>query len=89
MVKLGEFYSAKQMKDESVAQWGIRLENMLRAAMNKGLIRGDTYDRLFRNRFWRNLYSEKLKFATRWCYDTAYDFEELRMKVRIEENEMV
>jgi len=43
---------------------------------------------MLRNRFWRHPRSHQLKNATRVFFETEQDFEALRKKVRIEENEL-
>ncbi|XP_053380313.1 trichohyalin-like [Mercenaria mercenaria] len=85
---LSEFYMSKQGKDENVSEWGLRLENILQRAIEKGHIKEEQREDMLKARFWRHLYSEDLKNATRLSFETPKSFEELRRKVRIEENEM-
>ncbi|XP_045206361.2 trichohyalin-like [Mercenaria mercenaria] len=85
---LTEFYMARQKRDEGIAEWGIRLESIIQTAIEKGHIQESQKDEMLKTRFWRQLYNEDLKNATRMYFETARTFEELRRKVRIEENEM-
>ena len=43
---------------------------------------------MLKTRFWRHLFSEELKNATRMYFETAKIFDELRGKVRTKEYEM-
>ncbi|XP_045198529.2 trichohyalin-like [Mercenaria mercenaria] len=85
---LGEFYQSKQRKDETLAEWRIRLESMLQIALEKNQIHKSQKDEILRCRFWRYLYNDDLKNATRLGYETAKDFEDLQRKIRKEESEM-
>ncbi|XP_053406322.1 trichohyalin-like [Mercenaria mercenaria] len=83
---LSEFYMSKQRKEENVSEWGLRLESILQRAIEKGHIKEEQREDMLKARFWRHLYSEDLKNATRLSSKSS---EELRRKVRIEENEML
>ena len=85
---LQEFYTASQRKDESVAEWGIRLEDIFQRAVAKGYATAIQKDKMLRERFWRSLYSSELKNATRLHFLSEDSFETLRRKVRAEETEM-
>lgn len=79
---LAEFYQAKQRKEESLSERGIRLESMIQIALYKQQILKSQKDEMLRSRFWRFLYSDDLRNATRLSYETAKDFEDLQRKVR-------
>lgn len=85
---LQEFYTVSQRADESVTAWGLRLEEILKKAIEKGQVRQEDRDELLRNKFWRSLKNEKLKSATRLDFKTATSFDVLRKKVRAEEYDM-
>ena len=85
---LQEFYSVSQKIDESVAAWGLRLEEILQRAIEKGQVRQEDRDEMLRNKFWRSLRSEKLRLATRTDFQSIKNFDLLRKKVRAEEYEM-
>lgn len=83
-----EFYSSKQRKGESISAWGLRLENLVQVAIEKGHIQENQRDDMLKSRFWRYLEDEDLKNATRLTFETCSSFEELRLKTRREEQEM-
>ena len=85
---LQDFYSVSQKIDESVAAWGLRLEEILQKAIEKGKVRREDRDEMQRNKFWRSLRNEKLKMTTRIDFQTIKSFDLLRKKVRAEEYEM-
>ena len=79
---VSEFYLAKQEKGESVTDWGIRIESILRTAIRKGQVNADQADEMLRKRFWKHLYDVDLKNSTRLYFESTKSFEELRRKVR-------
>ena len=85
---LQEFYTTKQGQDETVAAWGLRLEEILQKAIEKGHVDRMSRNRMLHTKFWKSLRSEKLKNATRVKFETIKIFEELRKAVRAEEYEM-
>lgn len=85
---LQEFYTTSQRQEETVAAWGLRLEEILQKAVDKGHVPEEKRNEMLRTKFWKSLHSEKLKLSTRICYETIPQFEELRKKIRAEEYEM-
>lgn len=85
---LREFYTASQNQEESVASWGLRLEDLLQKATDKGHIKQEDKNDMLREKFWRALRSDRLKNATRVHYESITNFELLRRAVRAEEHEM-
>ena len=83
-----EFYNAKQEKDEDISTWAIRLETLIQKAINRNEIQEDRKDAMFRTRFWRHIRNSDLRNATRVYYETVSTFEELKFKVRREEQGM-
>ena len=75
-----EFYTAEQGQDESVADWGIRLEDILQKAIDKGHVIETGKNDTLRRKFWRALYSQELKNATKIHFEMIKDFELLRQK---------
>ena len=55
-----EFYTAEQRPEESVADWGIRLEYILQKAIDKGHVVEKGKNDVLRRKFWRSLYSLKM-----------------------------
>ena len=84
---LQEFYTAEQRQDESTVDWGLRLENVLQRAIEKNHVTGDKNEML-KSKFWRSLYNQDLKNATKMYKESIHDFEVFRKKVREEEYEM-
>ena len=85
---LQEFYTATQKPNESVALWGIRIEEILQKAIEKGHVNPQQKNGMLKNKFWRALYDKDLKNATRVHFEAIESFELLRRKVRAEEYEM-
>ena len=83
-----EFYTATQQQDESVSLWGLRLEEIIHRALEKGHIRPEEKNDLLKDIFWRGLRSEKMKNATRVHFESISNFELLRRAVREEENQI-
>ena len=82
---LQEFFTAEQKENESVALWGIRLEEIYQRAVNKGFASTEQRDKQLIERFWRSLRSIDLQNATSVYYHSATSFESLKQKVRSEE----
>ena len=85
---LKEFYTAAQMESETVTAWGLRLEEILQKAIEKGNARKEERNNMLKEQFWTALRSERLKNATRVKYEFTEDFELLRRAVRAEECDM-
>ncbi len=83
---IAEFYAAQQGKDEDVATWGCRLEDMLDKAKHQGQVAEKDMDQMLRNKFWMGLRSE-LKVSTRHKFDAIKEFDELRIQIRRIEHE--
>ena len=79
---------AVQREDESVTMWGLRIEEILQRAMEKGEVPPERKNHLLKDKFWRSLHSLDLKIATKVHFDKVADFEVLRSKVREEEREL-
>ena len=85
---LQEFFTAAQKSDETVTMWGLRIEEILQRAIEKGEVASDRKNHLLKDKFWRSLHSFDLKIATKVYFDKISDFEVLRSKVREEEREL-
>lgn len=85
---LQEFYTATQRPDESIALWGIRIEEIVQKAIEKGHVTPLQKNNMLKTKFWRSLYNTELKNATRVHFESIDSFEMLRRKVRAEEYEM-
>ena len=85
---LQEFYTATQKQDKSVAAWGLRLEEILQKAIDKGHVKEEDKNSMLKNKFWKALRNDRLKNATRIAFSSALSFDELRKLVRAEEYEL-
>ncbi|XP_070198734.1 paraneoplastic antigen Ma3-like [Littorina saxatilis] len=77
---LAEFYGAHQEKNETVADWGCRLEQLLDVAKRQAYVPGNP-DEALRNKFWTGLRQE-LKDVSAYQYDTSTSFDQLRITLR-------
>ena len=82
------FHIAAQMENETVTAWGLRLEEILQKAIEKGYARKEEPNNKLKEQFWTSLRSERLKNATRVKNDFTEDFQLLRRAVRAEEYDM-
>jgi len=73
-----ENYKAKQEKEEDIFAWGIRLEELVQKAIDRGEIQTHRREQMLRTRFWKYLRNKELKNATRIFYESNIPFEELR-----------
>lgn len=85
---LQEFYTASQKADESITTWGLRIEEILQRAIDKGHVTTEQKNEMLRTKFWRSLRNTELKNATRVYFEQIKEFELLRRKVRAEEYEI-
>ncbi|XP_045206352.2 trichohyalin-like [Mercenaria mercenaria] len=83
-----QFYTAEQQPNESIVEWGLRLEEMLQLIEAKRSLTIDERNEMLRDKFWRSLLSKELKNATRHAFESGEKFEVLRRKARAEEHEM-
>lgn len=64
------------------------MEQILQRAKEKGHVNEERKDQMLRDKFWRSLYDQNLKNATKIYHQSLTSFEKLQQKVRAEENEM-
>ncbi|KAH3825937.1 hypothetical protein DPMN_127824 [Dreissena polymorpha] len=83
-----EYYKAKQEKEEDISAWGIRLEELVQKAIDRGEIQTHRREQMLRTRFWKYLRNKELKNATRIFYESNIPFEDLRKKMRREEQDI-
>ncbi len=85
---LQELYTTSQKQNETVAAWGLRLEEIVQRAIDKGHVREESKHYMLKSKFWKSLWSDKLKASTIIHYKTMQSFEQLQRAVRAEEYEM-
>ena len=76
------FYAAKQEADETVANYGMRLESLLQTCIDRGEVSHGARNEMLRSKLWSGLSDTNLRNASRYKYDTIHDFETLRMELR-------
>lgn len=82
-----QFYCAKQEVNESVAEYSLRLEQILTNA-NLNLDKYAKNDML-RNRLWSGLRNDELRNVTRYKFETIQDFNVLRRELRQIEQDII
>ena len=82
---LQEFYTVHQEEEESVTDSGLRLEQILQRAIEKGHVTEERKDQMLRDKFWRSFYNQDLKNATKIYHQSVLSFDKLQRKVRAEE----
>lgn len=83
---LSKFFGAVQLKDESIAVWACRLEEIAARANEKEP--GIASASMKRSKFWTGLTCDVIKTATRHKFDAGFSFEELLIACRVAEAEM-
>ena len=87
-VLLQQFYLETQQPEESVADYSIRIENLLRRATNKKQIEETTRHEMLCSELWNGLRDPLLKNSSRYKYETETDFNKLRKEVRSIEQDL-
>ena len=84
-----EFYNDSQRENESIVQYGSRLESILTKAVKLAHIDNAAKDAMLRSKFWTGLKSKSLRNATRYLFDSIKDFQSLFKEIRkVEQEEM-
>ena len=86
---LQSFYAEQQKKNESVAAWAGRLDDIVSQLRQRGKVNHHSSDEMLRNKLWVGLRSEQLKGATRHKFDSSATYLELLGYARSVEQEMV
>lgn len=72
----------KQQSNQTVADYGMKLESILQSAFEKGHISPSFRDVMLRSKFWSGLKDPLLRNACRHKYDTVNYFDTLRREIR-------
>jgi hypothetical protein len=88
MTLLQQFYNAHQEVQESVAEYGCRLEDILGKAVRRGAVSKQQVGEMLRNKLWTGLRDERMRNATRYKYETVKDVDMLMAELRAVEHEM-
>ena len=82
---LQQFFTARQLTNESVSAWGCRLEDLLSQVNDPdGAVAARS---MLRSQYWSGLYSDQIRNALRHHFDEGIDFEALLSQARIAEQE--
>ena len=84
-VTLEQFFTAKQLPNESIAAWGCRLEDLLSRVRDP--ISASAARSMLRSRYWSGIQSERIRGALRHHFDSGADFEFLLKHARMAEQE--
>ena len=85
-ILLAQFYSARQQEDETVSNWSCRLEDLLNKAIQKGEVNNKDANQMLCTMFYNGL-RPALKDIAGHKYDKLCDFDELRVALRIIEQD--
>lgn len=88
MTLLQKFYNAHQETQESVAEYGCRLEDILDKAVRRGAVSRQQVGEMLRSKLWSGLKDERMRNATRYKYETIMNFDMLMAELRAVEQEM-
>ena len=88
-VLLQQFYLETQKPDESVADYSIRIENLLRRATDKKQIEESSRHEMLCSKLWNGLRDPLLKNSSRYKYETETDFNKLRKEIRCIEQDLL
>lgn len=82
---LQEFYVTEQKPEESVTDWALRLEELIKRAVDKGHTKEADKDEMLRTKL---SYNQDSKNATKMYYASEKTFDSLLLKVRADEYEL-
>ena len=88
-VLLQQFYLETQKPDESVADYSIRIENLLRRATDRKQIEESSRHEMLCSKLWNGLRDPLLKNSSRYKYETETDFNKLRKEIRCIEQDLL
>ena len=84
-VTLEQFFTARQLPNESMSAWGCRLEDLLSRVRDPSS--ATAARSMLRSRYWSGIYSDRFRNALRHHFDDGADFESLLKYARIAEQE--
>jgi len=84
---LETFYSARQLKTETVASWACRLEGIMAQIRKKERLSREDEDSRLKSKFFAGLNKPSVKTAVRHKYDQGASYKELLVAARVAELE--
>ena len=88
-VLMQQFYMESQREDETVADYSIRIENLLRRATQGTEIDDNLQNERLCSKLWNGLRDPLLKNSSRYKYDVQKDFNILRRETRSIEQDLM
>ena len=85
---LENFFKETQQPNQSVAEYGMKLESIIQSAVEKGDIIIVAKNQMLKSKFWSGLRDPLLKNSSRYKFDTTKDFDQLRKEIRAIELEL-
>ena len=85
---LQELYNDRQRENESLVQFGSKLEALLTQAVKYFHIEYAAKDGVLRSKFWTGIRSSYLRNATRYLFDSMKDIQSLFKEIRKIEQEI-
>ena len=82
---LHEFNTLFQKQGESKTKWGLRQEDILQRAINKGHTKEEDKNEILRQKLWKSLRSDRWKNVTRVHFESETNFGLFRLLVRADE----
>ena len=83
------FFTDYQKDNESIVDYGLRLEQVLSRAIRSGHFDDVGKDAMLRTKFWSGLKNQQLKNSTRHLFDSLKDFQSLLREIRKVEQEEI
>jgi hypothetical protein len=85
---LGKFFKETQQPNQSVAEYGMKLESIIQSAVEKGDTRIVAKNQMLKSKCSSGLRDPLLKNSSRYKFDTIKDFDQLRKEIRAIELEL-
>ena len=85
---LSRFLLAKQKTEESIVEYGLRIEDILLQIGRRTHMKEAERNEKLKNRLWIWLKKDKLRHATRVYFESDMTYEELRNNITSEEYEI-
>ena len=82
-----QFYSARQESNETVAEYSLRLVQLL--CRSNMPLNNETKNDMLRNRLWSGLRDGDLRNASRYKFESVLDFNQLRKELRVVEQDLL
>ena len=85
---LEKFFKETQQPNQSVAEYGMKLESIIQSAVEKGDVSIVAKNQMVKSKFWSGLRDPLLKKSSRYKFDTTKDFDQLRKEMQAIELEL-